>query len=407
MLLQTTYQDKSTQTEPETENISVSVLNEVLEQLKVLNTRVSAIEANYVESDHGKKPELAVQSEHYKKPELEGDVGIHQKTQTTNEIINAGTSKEIFTPVIKKKNYNLNKVFEKPYAPPHIQKQELFIPPQIHTYTNSLNQEKKTYNHITRSYIENIERIQNMLNTQPMQHPELAKKQQGYITNKLQNYNKLIALPGTKPNLVATCYAYGLISTAYTSTGEELMGIEELYQAFMNYKRVTRGQLFYIRFYSAPAEILFDEIKPVITVIKIGMTRDYLIPEEITAQPTIPRTELPAFYANKRIIGIGTILSELSNVFNEGNIWKYYSRNHLLIYSTAKEQRPYDILEIKNWAISLLKPEQEPMTKAIRKGIISADSMEQYCRYIGRNYTDHECTRCSGPSNYIPDVNLE
>ena len=103
MLLQTTYQDKSTQTEPETENISVSVLNEVLEQLKVLNTRVSAIEANYVESDHGKKPELAVQSEHYKKPELEGDVGIHQKTQTTNEIINAGTSKEIFTPVIKKK----------------------------------------------------------------------------------------------------------------------------------------------------------------------------------------------------------------------------------------------------------------------------------------------------------------
>ena len=38
MLLQTTYQDKSTQTEPETENISVSVLNEVLEQLKVLNT---------------------------------------------------------------------------------------------------------------------------------------------------------------------------------------------------------------------------------------------------------------------------------------------------------------------------------------------------------------------------------
>ena len=407
MLLQITYQDKATQTEPETENISVSVLNEVLEQLKVLNTRVSAIEANYVESDHGKKPELAVQTEHYKKPELQGDVGIHQKTQTTNEIINAGTSKAIFTPVAKKKNYNLNKVFEKPYAPSHIQKQELFIPPQIHTYANSLNQEKKTYNHITRSYIENIERIQNMLNTQPIQHPELAEKQQGYITNKLQNYNKLIALPGTKPNLIATCYAYGLISTVYTSTGEELMGIEELYQAFMNYKRVTKGQLFYVRFYSAPAEILFEEIKPVITVIKIGMTRDYIIPEEITAQPIIPRTELPAFYANKRIIGISTILSELSNAFNEGNIWKYYSRNHLLIYSTAKEQRPYDILEVRKWAISLLKPEEEPMTKAIRKGIISENSMEQYCRIIGRNYTDHKCTRCSGPSNYIPDVNLE
>lgn len=198
---------------------------------------------------------------------------------------------------MKKKNYNLNKVFEKPYAPPHIQKQELFIPPQIHTYAKSINQEKKTYNHITRSYIENIERIQNMLNTQPIQHPELANNQQGYITNKLQNYNKLLALPGSKPNFIATCY--GLISTAYTSTREELMAISELYQAFMNYKRVTKGQLFYVRFYSAPAEIMFDEIKSVITVIKIGMTKDYILLEEVATQPIIPRTELPGFYANK------------------------------------------------------------------------------------------------------------
>ena len=88
----------------------------------------------------------------------------------------------------------------------------------------------------------------------------------------MQNYNKLLDLPGTSPNLLATCYSYGLISTAYTITGEELSKIPDLYQAFMNYKRITKGQLFYVRFYSAPAEILFDEIKSVITVIKIGMT---------------------------------------------------------------------------------------------------------------------------------------
>ena len=85
MLLQTTYQDKSTQTDLETETTSVSTMNEILEQLKMLNARVSAIEASHVETNHGKKPELIVQSEHYKKPELEGDVGIHLKTQATNK----------------------------------------------------------------------------------------------------------------------------------------------------------------------------------------------------------------------------------------------------------------------------------------------------------------------------------
>ncbi|KAK4724029.1 hypothetical protein R3W88_026808 [Solanum pinnatisectum] len=106
------------------------------------------------------------------------------------------------------------------------------------------------------------------------------------------------------------------------------------------------------------------------------MTKDYIILEEITKQPIIQRTELPDFYANKRIIGLSTILTELANVYEETSyIWKYCSRNHLLIYSTAKELRPMDKLEVKNWALSLLKPEQEPTTKAIRKGFISEDSL--------------------------------
>lgn len=111
----------------------------------------------------------------------------------------------------------------------HLQKSELFIPPQAQTYAKSLNKEKKIYNHIARTYIENIEKIQNLLNTQLIQDPELYKNHQGYITNKLQNYNKLLTLPGTKPNLLATYYAYGLISTAYTITGEELIMTPELY----------------------------------------------------------------------------------------------------------------------------------------------------------------------------------
>lgn len=65
------------------------------------------------------------------------------------------------------------------------------------------------------------------------------------------------------------------------------------------------------------------------------------------------------------------------------------------------------MLKVHNWVLSLFKPEQELLTKAIRKEIISKQSMEQYCKIIEKKYTLHECSRCSGISNYIPDVNLE
>lgn len=55
-------------------------------------------------------------------------------------------------------------------------------------------------------------------------------------------------------------------------------------------------------------EILYDEIKPVIQVLKIGLTRDLIIPEEIEPQPEIPKVEILSFYANKRVIGISTII---------------------------------------------------------------------------------------------------
>ena len=65
--MQTTYQDKAVQTDFEAEITSITLMNELVEQLKMFNNRVSAMEAKYVESDHGKKPKLAVQSKHSKK----------------------------------------------------------------------------------------------------------------------------------------------------------------------------------------------------------------------------------------------------------------------------------------------------------------------------------------------------
>ena len=88
-----------------------------------------------------------------------------------------------------------------------------------------------------------------------------------------------------------------------------------------------------MKFYTAPAEILYDEIKSMIQIVKIRLTREMIIPEDIGQQPEIPKVEIPSFYANKRIIRLSTIIQELANNYLQGNvIWSYYSRDHLMIY---------------------------------------------------------------------------
>lgn len=181
-----------------------------------------------------------------------------------------------------------------------------------------------------------------MLNRKPIQSKYLAKQHQGYITQKCQNYNKLIALPGTSANLISSCYYYGLLSIVYTITGEELTRILDIYK-----------------------------IKHTITVVKIGMTRDYIIPEEICEQEEITKNQIPDFYRNKRVIGLTSILTELANNYiNQNPVWIYYSRNQLLVYSTCKNIRENNREEIRKWVIMILKPEELPVTRSITKGVI-------------------------------------
>ena len=125
-------------------------------------------------------------------------------------------------------------------------------------------------------YIEITYKIQTFWNLNP-RAKDTKNPNENYSTQYLQGYNKLIAQLGTNPNLVATCYNYGLISIVYTITGDEVAKIPELYKAFLQYKRIPKGTLFYIKFYSAMAEILYKEIKPIIQVIKIGITKDMII----------------------------------------------------------------------------------------------------------------------------------
>ncbi|KAG5586419.1 hypothetical protein H5410_046853 [Solanum commersonii] len=231
---------------------------------------------------------------------------------------------------------------------------------------------------------------------------------QDYLTQKLQGYNKLIAQPKTNANLVRTCYNYGLLNTVYTYDGEEISGIHELHKVFITYKRVTKGNLFYIKFYTAPAKILYEEIKPPIQVIKIGLTKDMIIPDDIGQQEEIQKMEIPCFYANKRIIGISTIIQELANNYLNGNaIWSYYSRDQLMIYSNSRELRKADMDEVQRCILSLLKPEERPTTRALKAGFISSELLTSYCKLIGYKYPDHICSKCNGEDNIILDVQLE
>ncbi|KAG5580348.1 hypothetical protein H5410_050975 [Solanum commersonii] len=118
--------------------------------------------------------------------------------------------------------------------------------------------------------------------------------------------------------------------------------------------------------------------------------------------------EIPSLYADKRIIGISTIIQELANNYLNGNaIWSYYSRDQLMIYSNSRELRRADMDEVQRWILSLLKPEERPTTRALKAGFISTELLTRYCKLIGHKYPDHICSKCNGEDNIIPDVDSE
>ncbi|WMV29619.1 hypothetical protein MTR67_023004 [Solanum verrucosum] len=139
-----------------------------------------------------------------------------------------------------------------------------------------------------------------------------------------------------------------------------------------------------------------------------GLTKDIIIPDDIGQQEEIQKIEIPTFYANKRIIGISTIIQELANNYLNGYaIWSYYSRDQLIIYSNSRELRKADMDEVQRWILSLLKPEERPTTRALKIRFISSELFTKYCKLIEHKYPDHICTKCNGEDNVIPDVQLE
>ena len=133
-----------------------------------------------------------------------------------------------------------------------------------------------------------------------------------------------------------------------------------------------------------------------------------IILEKIDTQEEIQKVDIPQFYANKRTIGIATILNEITNNYlDENAIWSYYNRDQTIIYSNCRDIRAADTEDLRQWILSLLRPEQTPTTRAIWKNFISSNLMTRYCKLIGQKYPDHLCSKFEGEDNYVPDVQLE
>ena len=56
-----------------------------------------------------------------------------------------------------------------------------------------------------------------------------------------------------------------------------------------------------------------------------------------------------------------------------------------MIYSNSKEIREQDMEEICQWILSLLKPEQKPTTRALRKGFISEELLTRIAKLLDKN----------------------
>ena len=170
ILLQTTSKERDTMKD------LLAIMTNLCQKIEKIETDVQNLKANSQQHD-SKNAELR-RSADEKQLELKGDVGKLLKTHDITDV--AGTSKgamEKPTP----ENTNLNSVFTKPFT----SKVQIIdtSAPQTSTYAASLHKEKKTYNNISRTYIENQYKIQNFLNQKPKSTTTL-KKTHAYLTQK-------------------------------------------------------------------------------------------------------------------------------------------------------------------------------------------------------------------------------
>ncbi|KAG5575784.1 hypothetical protein H5410_055918 [Solanum commersonii] len=102
---------------------------------------------------------------------------------------------------------------------------------------------------------------------------------------------------------------------------------------------------------------------------------------------------------------------------NEDNLKSKASQQH--DYKNAELRRSEDgknpelkgddgkLLKTHNICLNTAAAEEQPTTRALKVGFISAELLTRYCKLIGHKYPDHMCSKCNAEDNIIPDVQLE
>lgn len=269
------------------------------------------------------------------------------------------------------------------------------------TYKQKLSNNRKDYAYHVKQYINNFVKIVEKLNTNP---EEIYDENKGYSTISHEKINMLVALPGCKTNLIHAAYNYGLISTIYTKDGSEVASIPELYNVVKSYLRITKADMVYIRIYSAVAEVTYDNVIPVTRIIKIGITREYII-KTAKVQNVLKPEEIPQFLTKKRAWSFKVMSDSLKNI-DESPFWLNTFKANTAIFTNASQYRQEDRRTLKLIYNSILQPEIEIRSRVIPKNFLTNEGRKQLCN-IFKSEELHICKYCMENFEETPNINID
>lgn len=178
-------------------------------------------------------------------------------------------------------------------------------------YSDIVKSDKKDFVYECKQYINNFKIISNKLNKNPC---SITEDYKGYTTIKHEKINMLIGLIGCQSELVKAAYDYGLLNTLYTTNGDECIKIPKLHRVVTNYIKITKADMIFIKFYGAMEEVTMEQIIPTIQFVKIGLTRDYVLPDtEPEVQNALLHEDIPKFLIKKRAWGFKVMIDALKS----------------------------------------------------------------------------------------------
>ncbi|GJT62108.1 hypothetical protein Tco_1005641 [Tanacetum coccineum] len=163
--------------------------------------------------------------------------------------------------------------------------------------------------------------------------------------------------------------------------------------------------MIYVRFYGAVGEVTFEEIIHTTRLVKMGLTRDFILSEKVTKQNQLCFEEIPQYLTKKRAWSLKTMSDAIKEIIKTPFRLNFYKLN-LIIVSNARE---YDtdgpkVLEKIYWKI--LSPEDMD-TKVFAKNYLSEKGFEYLCKNLYFEES-HKCRYCGKGETGVPELfNLE